>query len=267
MPTGTDTFPAHSGEKRDDHGRKLTGGECRTGARRLRGRVRLAGGLRPAHGGRHHISVVQNPTLSLQGDAAAARLIIDAQDGGHHRGGYRPEGGGAGLHRGARAGPRRVGEHAHRRPAARAPVPPILPPVDGFLFLDRDKFHASFAGDDPAADAAFMADSDQAELVSADHRRPDDPSSRAALVWAGRCHRDRRRRQPLRLAVSTSRGGHRHQTSRYGGRRAVVAAAGPCDYDHDQTPTNAPEELRALCYASRGATCGSSFGSNVAENR
>ena len=38
-------------------------------------------------------------------------------------------------------------------------MPPILPPVDGFLFLDRDKFHASFAGDDPAADAAFMADS------------------------------------------------------------------------------------------------------------
>ena len=40
-----------------------------------------------------------------------------------------------------------------------APVPPILPPEDGFLFLDRDKFHASFAGDVPADLAAFMADS------------------------------------------------------------------------------------------------------------
>jgi hypothetical protein len=39
------------------------------------------------------------------------------------------------------------------------PVPPILPPRDGFLFLDRDKFPASFAGDLPVAQAAFMADS------------------------------------------------------------------------------------------------------------
>jgi pimeloyl-ACP methyl ester carboxylesterase len=40
-----------------------------------------------------------------------------------------------------------------------APVPPILPPKDGFLLLDREKFAASFAGDVPAAQAAFMADS------------------------------------------------------------------------------------------------------------
>jgi hypothetical protein len=40
-----------------------------------------------------------------------------------------------------------------------APQPPILPPTDGFLFLDRDKFHASFAGDLAADLAAFMADS------------------------------------------------------------------------------------------------------------
>jgi pimeloyl-ACP methyl ester carboxylesterase len=39
------------------------------------------------------------------------------------------------------------------------PQPPILPPADGFLFLDRDKFPASFAGDLPAGQAAFMADS------------------------------------------------------------------------------------------------------------
>ena len=42
---------------------------------------------------------------------------------------------------------------------AGGPQPPILPPVDGFLFLDRDKFHASFAGDLSAEQAAFMADS------------------------------------------------------------------------------------------------------------
>jgi pimeloyl-ACP methyl ester carboxylesterase len=42
---------------------------------------------------------------------------------------------------------------------ADGPQPPILPPTDGFLFLDRDKFHASFAGDLSADQAAFMADS------------------------------------------------------------------------------------------------------------
>src|SRR4029077_155064 len=40
-----------------------------------------------------------------------------------------------------------------------APQPPILPPQDGFLFLDRDKFHASFAGDVSAEEARFIADS------------------------------------------------------------------------------------------------------------
>ena len=40
-----------------------------------------------------------------------------------------------------------------------APGPPILPPQDGFLFLDREKFHDSFAADVDAELAAFMADS------------------------------------------------------------------------------------------------------------
>jgi pimeloyl-ACP methyl ester carboxylesterase len=44
-------------------------------------------------------------------------------------------------------------------PPPGAPVPPILPPQDGFLFLDKGKFAASFAGDVAADKAAFMADS------------------------------------------------------------------------------------------------------------
>ena len=32
-------------------------------------------------------------------------------------------------------------------PPSGAPVPPIQPPVDGFLFLDRARFAASFAAD------------------------------------------------------------------------------------------------------------------------
>jgi hypothetical protein len=43
--------------------------------------------------------------------------------------------------------------------ASFGPQPPILPPVEGFLFLDRDKFYASFAGDLPAGQAVFMDDS------------------------------------------------------------------------------------------------------------
>jgi pimeloyl-ACP methyl ester carboxylesterase len=44
-------------------------------------------------------------------------------------------------------------------PASGAPVPPILPPQDGYLFLDKSKFAASFAADVNADTAAFMADS------------------------------------------------------------------------------------------------------------
>jgi pimeloyl-ACP methyl ester carboxylesterase len=44
-------------------------------------------------------------------------------------------------------------------PPPGAPVPPILPPQDGFLFLDKAKFAASFAADVEEVKAAFMADS------------------------------------------------------------------------------------------------------------
>jgi pimeloyl-ACP methyl ester carboxylesterase len=44
-------------------------------------------------------------------------------------------------------------------PPPGAPVPPILPPVNGYLFLDKTKFRASFAGDVEPEKAQFMADS------------------------------------------------------------------------------------------------------------
>ena len=44
-------------------------------------------------------------------------------------------------------------------PPPGGPVPPILPPQDGYLFLDKAKFPASFAADVDAEKAAFMADS------------------------------------------------------------------------------------------------------------
>jgi hypothetical protein len=66
---------------------------------------------------------------------------------------------------------------------ADGPQPPILPPRDGFLFLDRDKFHASFAGDLPADLAAFMADSQAPWGVDALGGPVTDPAWRVKPSW------------------------------------------------------------------------------------
>jgi pimeloyl-ACP methyl ester carboxylesterase len=117
------------------------------------------------------VAIVQNPTLSLEDDAAVTRRVIDDLDGpavlvGHSYGGAVITE--AGLHEKVAAlvyitafAPDK-GESVNTLIAgfpADGPQPPIPPPRDGFLFLDRDKFHASFAGDLPAGQAAFMADS------------------------------------------------------------------------------------------------------------
>ncbi|MGJ6962140.1 alpha/beta fold hydrolase [Streptosporangium sp. G11] len=119
----------------------------------------------------YRVSVVQNPTLSLDGDAEATRLILDRQDGptvlvGHSYGGAVISEAGnhpqvSALVYVAAFVPDK-GESVNMLiadPPPGAPVAPILPPVDGFLFLDRDKFHTAFAGDLPAAQAEFLADS------------------------------------------------------------------------------------------------------------
>jgi pimeloyl-ACP methyl ester carboxylesterase len=119
----------------------------------------------------YSVRIVQNPTLSLEGDAAAAKRVIAMQGEpvvlvGHSYGGaVITEAGNdpnvAALVYIAAFAPD-AGESVNTLiadPPPGAPVLPILPPQDGFLFLDRDKFHASFAGDIPAEEAAFMADS------------------------------------------------------------------------------------------------------------
>jgi pimeloyl-ACP methyl ester carboxylesterase len=117
------------------------------------------------------VSIVQNPTISLADDVAATRRIIDAIDGpvilvGHSYGGAVVTE--AGNHRKVAAlvyiaafAPD-TGESVNTLiadPPPGAPVPPILPPQDGYLFLDKAKFHAAFAADVDAEKAAFMADS------------------------------------------------------------------------------------------------------------
>jgi pimeloyl-ACP methyl ester carboxylesterase len=118
----------------------------------------------------YRVSVVQNPTLSLEGDATATRMILDRQDGptilvGHSYGGAVISEAGthervAGLVYVCAFAPD-TGESVNTLIGTfptDGPQPPILPPVEGFLFLDRDKFHQSFAGDIPAQDAMFLAD-------------------------------------------------------------------------------------------------------------
>jgi len=118
-----------------------------------------------------NVSVVQNATLSLESDVETTRNVLDLQDGpailvGHSYGGAVITQAGmhdsvAGLVYVTAFAPDR-GESVSSLLAtlpAGGPVPPILPPVDGFLFLDREKFAASFAADVPAREAAFMAES------------------------------------------------------------------------------------------------------------
>ena len=115
------------------------------------------------------VSIVQNPTTSLADDVRATRLTLAQQDGpvilvGHSYGGVVITEAGndpivAGLVYIAAFAPD-TGESVAsliKDPPPGAPVPPILPPQDGYLFLDKAKFAASFAADVDPELAAFMA--------------------------------------------------------------------------------------------------------------
>jgi pimeloyl-ACP methyl ester carboxylesterase len=117
-----------------------------------------------------NVTIVQNPTISLADDVAVIRRAIAAQEGpvilvGHSYGGaVITEAGNdpkvSGLVYIAAFAPDKGESVASliKAPQPGAPVPPILPPQDGYLFLDREKFSASFAADVNAEKAAFMAD-------------------------------------------------------------------------------------------------------------
>ena len=68
-------------------------------------------------------------------------------------------------------------------PPPNAPVPPILPPTDGYLFLDKAKFHASFAGDVDAEKASFMADSQVPWGVGALSGAITEPAWKSKPSW------------------------------------------------------------------------------------
>jgi pimeloyl-ACP methyl ester carboxylesterase len=117
------------------------------------------------------VSIVQNPTISLADDVAATKRIIALQNSpvvlvGHSYGGVVITEAGndpkvAGLVYITAFAPDKSESVSTliKDPPPGAPVPPILAPQDGYLFLDKTKFPASFAGDVDIERAMFMADS------------------------------------------------------------------------------------------------------------
>ena len=91
-------------------------------------------------------------------------------------------------------------------PPPGAPVPPILPPQDGFLFLDRDKFHASFAADVSAELAAFMADSQVPWGVDALGGSITEPAWRVKPSWYLVATEDRMIPPPAQRSMSERAG-------------------------------------------------------------
>jgi pimeloyl-ACP methyl ester carboxylesterase len=144
---------------------------------------------------RYTVSIVQNPTISLADDVAATKRIVAAQNGpvilvGHSYGGVVITEAGndpkvAGLVYIAAFAPDR-GESVSsliEDPPPGAPVPPILAPQDGYLFLDKAKFAASFAADVDAETAAFMADSQVPWGVDALSGTISEPAWKTKPSW------------------------------------------------------------------------------------
>jgi pimeloyl-ACP methyl ester carboxylesterase len=161
---------------------------------------------------------VQNPTLSLAGDVAATRQVIDEQPGpvllvGHSYGGMVITEAGTHEKVAARgyiaAFAPDAGESVNTLicdPPPGAPVLPILPPKNGFLLLDREKFRASFAGDLPAEQAAFMADSQVPWGVDALGGTVSQPAWRIKPSWYLVTTEDRMIPPPAQRAMSRRAG-------------------------------------------------------------
>lgn len=142
-----------------------------------------------------NVSVVQHPTISLTGDVAAVKIVLKALDGpailvGHSYGGAVITEAGtdpkvAGLVYVAAFAPDK-GESVgslFKDPPPDAPTPPILPPQDGYLFLDKAKFPASFAADVDPEKAAFMAISQLPWNLESVNGEISEPAWRTKPSW------------------------------------------------------------------------------------
>ncbi len=143
------------------------------------------------------VSVVQHPTIALTDDVQATKRVLATQTGpvilvGHSYGGA--------VITEAGNDPKVVGlvyiagwipdkgesveSLIKDRIPPSAPAPPILPPQDGFLLLDKDKFPASFAGDVDPARAAFMADSQVPWGLAAVSATIKEPAWKTKPSWS-----------------------------------------------------------------------------------
>ena len=141
------------------------------------------------------VSIVQNPTLSLADDVTATKRIIARESApvvlvGHSYGGVVITEAGtdprvAGLVYIAAFVPDKGESVAAliKDPPPGAPVPPIMPPQDGYLFLDRAKFAASFAADVAKERAEFMADSQVPWGVEALDGTISEPAWKTKPSW------------------------------------------------------------------------------------
>ncbi|MDQ1470435.1 MAG: hypothetical protein QOJ99_1915 [Bryobacterales bacterium] len=140
----------------------------------------------------YNVAVEQDPTLSLEGDAAATRRVIGTQDGpvvlvGHSYGGA--------VITAAGTDPKVAvvvyiaafapdeGESVNTL-NGNSSHESILPPKDGFVFQDREKFPASFGADLKPELAAFMADSQVPWGVGAGGRSITKPPWRVKPSWS-----------------------------------------------------------------------------------
>lgn len=166
----------------------------------------------------YDVAVVQNPTLSLEGDVAATHHVIEQSRGpvllvGHSYGGAVITEAGthpqvAGLVYIAAFAPD-MGESVQTlisEPPEGAPVPPILPPRNGFLALDRDRFRDAFASDLTPEQAAFMADSQVPWGVEALSGSISEPAWRSKPSWYLVATDDRMIPPPAQRAMSERAG-------------------------------------------------------------
>lgn len=164
------------------------------------------------------VSVVQHPTRTLAGDIEATRDVLDVQDGstvlvGHSYGGVVITEAGVhervcGLVYVAAFAPD-SGESVSTLiadPPPGAPVPPILPPRNGLLLLDRDRFAEAFAGDLPTKQAAFMADAQVPWGVEALEGTVGEPVWRHKPSWYLVAAEDRMIPPPAQRAMAQRAG-------------------------------------------------------------
>lgn len=166
----------------------------------------------------YNVSIVQNPTVSLADDVAVTKRALAVQPGrvilvGHSYGGVVVTEAGndpkvAGLVYIAAFAPD-SGESVSaliKDPPPGAAVPPILPPQDGFLFLDSAKFAASFAADVDPATAQFMADSQVPWGVRALDGAISQPAWKSKPSWYLVATDDRMIPPPAQLFMSKRAG-------------------------------------------------------------